>query len=71
LNTSSELNVVAHGHDAALGQVEESHRALGRARQQEEQPLAPLAHAGIVTQDNGDLGDEIDRILDIELAGMA
>jgi two-component system response regulator MtrA len=44
-----ELNVSTHGHDAVLGQVEASHRALGRARQQEEQPLAPLAHAGIVT----------------------
>src|ERR1039457_2042471 len=67
----SELNVGAHGNDAALWQAEEIYRALRRACQQEEESLAPRVHAGIVTQDDGDLGDEIGRGLNIDLHWQA
>src|ERR1700683_4635402 len=62
----SEFDVGAHRHDPVLRQVVGVDRAARCARKQQEQTLAPWAQARVIAADERDLGDEVDRVLDVE-----
>jgi hypothetical protein len=63
-----EVDVGTDGDDAVLGQAEGLDGVGRRVRHGQEQLLAPCAHARRVAANDGDAGDEVGGVVDVDLA---